>query len=90
MKTVIENNNKDSKLKISVYVRISTYTLKYIRTSEYSPSWSEKVVIIKKLKNTFPWTYFKVGLSNYAIKTDIQKATGIISSNLALKSNLAK
>ena len=32
----------------------------------------------------------KVDLSNYATKTDLKKATGIETSNLALKSNIAK
>ena len=32
----------------------------------------------------------KVNLSNYARKSDLKKATGIDTSNLALKSNLAK
>ena len=31
----------------------------------------------------------KVDLSNYATKADLKKATGIDTSNLALKSNLA-
>ena len=32
----------------------------------------------------------KVDLSDYATKTDLKKATGIDTSNLALKPNLAK
>ena len=32
----------------------------------------------------------KVELSNYATKADLKKATGIDTSNVALKSNLAK
>ena len=51
-----------------------------------------------KMSQYFPKPYepfggdisVKVDLSNYATKTDVKKATGIDTSNLALKSNLAK
>ena len=50
-----EINNKDPKLKVGDYVRISKY--KNIFAKEYMPNWSEEVFIIKKVKNTVPWTY---------------------------------
>ena len=37
------------------YVRISKY--KNIFTKGYTPNWSEKVFVIKKVKNTVTWTY---------------------------------
>ena len=43
-----EINNKDPKFKVGDHVRIS------IRNR---PNWSEEVFVIKKFKNTVPWTY---------------------------------
>ena len=48
-------NYKDPKLKVGDHVRISKY--KYIFAKGYMPNWSEEVFVIKKVKNTFPWTY---------------------------------
>ena len=31
---------------------------KYIFAKGYTPNWSEDVSVIKKVKNTDPWTYF--------------------------------
>ena len=50
-----EINNKDSKFKVGDHVRISKY--KNIFAKGYMPNWSEEVFIIKKIKNTVPWTY---------------------------------
>ena len=50
-----EINNKDPKFKVGDRVRISKY--KNIFAKEYMPNWSEEVFIIKKVKNTIPWTY---------------------------------
>ena len=50
-----EINNKDPKFKVGDHVRISKY--KNIFAKEYMPNWSEEVFIIKKVKNTVPWTY---------------------------------
>ena len=49
------NNNKDPKFKVGDYVRISKY--KNVFAKGYMPNWSEEVFIIKKVKNTVPWTY---------------------------------
>ena len=49
------NNNKDPKFKVGDRVRISKY--KNIFAKWYMPNWSEEVFIIKKVKNTIPWTY---------------------------------
>ena len=50
-----EVNNKDPKFKVGDYVRISKY--KNIFAKGYMPNWSEEVFVIKKVKNTVPWTY---------------------------------
>ena len=50
-----EINNKDPKFKVGGHVRISKY--KNIFVKGYMPNWSEEVFIIKKVKNTIPWTY---------------------------------
>ena len=48
-------NNEDPEFKIGGIVRISKY--KNIFGKTYTPDWSEKVFVIKKVKNTVPWTY---------------------------------
>ena len=50
-----EINNKDPKFKVGDRVRISKY--KNIFAKGYMPNWSEEVSIIKKVKNTIPWSY---------------------------------
>ena len=49
-----EIKNKDPKFKVGDHVRISKY--KNIFAKWYMPNWSEEVFIIKKVKNTVPWT----------------------------------
>ena len=50
-----EINNKDPKFRVGDRVRISKY--KNIFATGYIPNWSEEVFVIKKVKNTVPWTY---------------------------------
>ena len=50
-----ETNDKDPKFKVFDHVRISNY--KNIFAKGYTPIWSEEVFVIKKVKNTVPWTY---------------------------------
>ena len=50
-----EVNNNDPKSKVGDHVRISKYT--NIFAKGYTPNWSGEVFVIKKVKNTFPWTY---------------------------------
>ena len=45
-----EINNKDSEFKVGDHVRISKY-------KGYMPNWPEEEFVIKKVKNTVPWTY---------------------------------
>ena len=50
-----EVNDKDPEFKVGDHVRISKY--KNIFAKGYTPNWSEEVFVIKKVKNTVPWTY---------------------------------
>ena len=50
-----EVDNKDPKFQVGDHVRISKY--KNIFAKGYTPNWSEEVFVIKKVKNTVPWTY---------------------------------
>ena len=50
-----EVNDKHAKFKVGDHVRVSKY--KNIFAKGYTPNWSEEVFVIKKLKNTAPWTY---------------------------------
>ena len=45
-----EINKKDSKFKVSDYVRISKY--KNVFAKGYMPDWSEEIFVFKKIKNT--------------------------------------
>ena len=50
-----EVNDKDHKFKVGDHVRISKYT--NIFAKGYTPNWSEEIFVIKKVKDTVPWTY---------------------------------
>ena len=50
-----EVNDKNPKFKVGDRVRISKY--KNIFAKGYMPNWAEEIFIIKKVKNTVPWTY---------------------------------
>ena len=50
-----EVTDKDSKFKIGDHVRISKHKNTFAKG--YTPNWSEEVFVIKKVKNTVPWTY---------------------------------
>ena len=50
-----EINNKGPRFKVGDHVRISKY--KIIFAKGYTPNWSEEIFVIKKVKNTVPWTY---------------------------------
>ena len=60
-----EINNKDPKFKVGDHVRISKY--KNIFAKGYMPNWSEEVFVIKKVKNSVPWTYVINDLNNEEI-----------------------
>ena len=42
-------------LKVCNHNRISKF--KNLFDKEYRPNWSKKVFVVKKIKNTVPWTY---------------------------------
>ena len=48
-------NKKVPKFKVGDIVRISKYKNNFAKA--YVPNWSEEVSVIKKVKNTVPWTY---------------------------------
>ena len=48
-------NTKDPKFKIGDIVRISKCENTFVKC--YTLNWSEEVLVIKKAKNTVPWTY---------------------------------
>ena len=50
-----EVNNKDPKFNVGDQVRISKY--KNVFAKGYVPNWCGEVFIVKKIKNTVPWTY---------------------------------
>ena len=50
-----EVNDGDPKFRVGDHVRISKY--KNIFSKGYTPNLSEDVFVIKKVKNTVPWTY---------------------------------
>ena len=50
-----EFHDKDPKFKVSDHLRISNY--KNIFAKRYTPNLSEEDFVIKKIKNTVPWTY---------------------------------
>ena len=50
-----EINDKGPRFKVGDHVRISKY--KNIFAKGYNPNLSKEVFVIKKVKNTVPWTY---------------------------------
>ena len=50
-----EINDEGPKFKVGDQVRISKY--KNVFAKGYMPNWSEEIFVIKKIKNTVPWTY---------------------------------
>ena len=50
----VNSNDKNPKFKFGDHVRISKY--KNIFAKVYTPNWLEEIFVIKKIKNTVPWT----------------------------------
>ena len=50
-----DTNDNGPKFKVGHRVKISKY--KNIFAKGYTPNWSEEIFVIKKVKNTVPWTY---------------------------------
>ena len=49
-----QSNEKDPKFKVGDHVRISKY--KNIFAKGCAPNWNEEIFVVKKIKNTVPWT----------------------------------
>ena len=49
-----EVNDRGPKFKVAAQVRISK--CKNIFAKGYTPNWSEEVFVVRKIKNTVPWT----------------------------------
>ena len=60
-----ENNKEDPKLKVHDHLKMWKY--KNIFAKGSCPNWSEEIFMIKKVKNTVPWTYFISGLNGEEI-----------------------
>ena len=60
-----EFNDLNPKFKIVDHVRISKY--KNIFAKGYTQNWAEEAFVIKKVKNTVPWTYIINDLNGEAI-----------------------
>ena len=78
-------SDKDPKFKIGNNVTISKY--ENASAKGYTPDWSEKDFVIKKVKNTVPWTYVSNDLNGEEIigcfmKNNYKKQ---IKNNLELK-----
>ena len=65
-----ESNEKDPKFKVGDHIRISKY--KNIFSKGYTPNWSEENFVVKKIKNTVPWTYVISDLNGKEIVGRIQ------------------
>ena len=71
-----KSNEKDPKFKVGDHVRISKF--KNVFAKGYTPNWSEELFIVKKIKNTVPWTYVISDLNGEEIvgsffEKDLQK-----------------
>ena len=62
---------KDPKFKVGDRVRISKY--QNIFGKGYMPNWSEEVFVIKKVKNTVPWTYGTFEIIGTFSEKELQK-----------------
>ena len=61
----VEINDEGPKLEVGDHVRISKY--KNIFAKRYTPNCSKEVFMIKKVKNTVPWTYISEDLNGWEI-----------------------
>ena len=77
-----ESNEKDPKSKVGDHVRISKN--KNIFAKGYAPNWSEEIFVVKKIKNTVPWTYVITDLNGEEIVGSFN-CKRLIRNNLELK-----
>ena len=55
LRSIKQVNDSNHKFRVGDHVRISKY--KNIFVKGYIPNWSQEAFVIKKVKNTVPWTY---------------------------------
>ena len=60
-----DSNKRNPKFKVGDNVRISKY--KNLFAKGYVPNWLEEIFVIKKVKNTVPWTHDIIDLNNEEI-----------------------
>ena len=51
----VDSNEKDPKFEVGDHVRMSKYENIFVKG--FAPNWTKNVFVIKKVKNTVPWTY---------------------------------
>ena len=80
-----ESNEKDPKFKVGDHVRISK--CKHIFAKGYAPNWNEEIFVVKKIRNTVPWTYVISDLDGEEILTVFMKKNckRLIKKNLEMK-----
>ena len=81
-----ESNEQSLKFKVGDDVRISKY--KDIFAKGYTSNWSEEIeLLLKKIKNTVPWTYKMNDLNGEEIVGSFMKKScrRLIKKNLGLK-----
>ena len=80
-----DSNEKDRKFKVGDHVRISKY--KNIFAKGYAPNWNEEIFVVKKIKNTVPWTSVISDLNGEEIVGSFseKKCRTLIKKNLELK-----
>ena len=61
----ILSNDKDPKFSVGDHVRLSNYKKSFLKG--YTLSWSEEVLVIKKVKNTVPWISIIIDLNGEEI-----------------------
>ena len=79
-----EVNDKDPQLKVGDHVRISKY--RNIFAKGYTPSWSEGIFVIKKVKNTVPWAYVIAQQTFVLMKT--RRLSSSSSEDVFIKTNI--
>ena len=85
----ILSNDKDPKFSVGDHVRLSNYKKSFLKG--YTLSWSEEVLVIKKVKNTVPWISIIIDLNGEEIdervtkEFRIKKEIGGKSNGLLLK-----
>ena len=66
-----ESNEKDPKFKVGDHVRIPKF--KNVFAKVYTPNGSEEIFVVKKIKNTVPWTYIRDLNGEEIFEKELQK-----------------